>query len=435
MASTGATVLSLDQAVLPSTGTAPVRTALLDVNGDGLFDEKDIDNILRFLYFVDGTGAITHDLPTNTNADFSRYDLNGDGFTTASSSHRERFDLDRVGSTQYGTTLYSTVTQTIEGQQISFNESELTDVEILCYYAYSPLYAGDFDARKSLLDGRCGLSVNPNTVTLNAGQTQQFTALPASITVSWSTTCGSIDSTTGLYTAGNSSGSCTVTATNTADASVSATATVTVTAPSNIQLISRSSGVVAQVGVDASCTPNVDRDQRGSTAFGYYADGAGAGLTCTSPSTYSYYQGTITDVESASASQVSDVTQDPSTGVLTVTGNTTASTSVTITCNPSSPNCPLDGLNLTSSSSSISVAFDVVGTTAQPYNVPNLSLGDHCSAYLQNRVTFATTVLSNGQMGNVPPAKYTFGAGCSGPQPDVGFPYNNSASFTFVVGK
>ncbi|HEY1240005.1 MAG TPA: hypothetical protein VGF16_05585, partial [Bryobacteraceae bacterium] len=131
---------------------------------------------------------------------------------------------------------YSTVTQMIEGQPVGFDETDLTDVEILCYYAYSPLYAGNFDARKTLLDGRCGLSVSPKTVTLTSGQTQQFSALPASIAVTWSATCGSINSSTGLYTAANTGGSCTVRATSTADASVSATAAVTVTVPTTVTL-------------------------------------------------------------------------------------------------------------------------------------------------------------------------------------------------------
>jgi len=434
------TVLSLDQPGSPGSqltpAQAPIRLAILDVDGSRAFDENDINLFLQHYFFVDSNNQPTSVESNPTNVDFGRYDLNGDGFTGGPGI--AAFDLDRAQSKQFGATVYSSdVQQNIEGQTWHFNSNSLTDLQILCYYAYSPLYTGSPDARKSLLDGRCGLAVNPKTVTLNAGQTQQFTASPAIVTVTWSASCGSIDPNTGLYTAGASAGPCTVTATNTVNTDVSATATVTVSAPapSNIQLVSRSSGMFAQVGVDPSCTPDGDHDQKNSTAFGYYADAAGAGLTCTSPSFYSYYQGTITDVESASASQVSNVTQDPSTGVLTVTGNTTASTSAGITCNPSSPNCPLDGLNLTGSSSSISVAFDVVGTTAQPYNVPNLALGDRCQAYLQNRVTFATTFLSNGQMGTLPPAKYTFGAGCSAPSPEVGSPYNNSASFTFVVGR
>jgi len=222
-----ASVLSLDQAVEPTPTTAPIRLALLDADGDLAFTDKDIAIFLRFLYFVDGAGNITHDPPTNTNADFSRYDLNGDGFTTSDSSHTERFDLDRVGSTQYGATSYSIVTQKIEDQTVSFVESALTDVEILCYYAYSPLYTGNNNARKSLLFGRCGISIDPKTSILSEGQKQQFTVVaPEGVTVTWSADCGAIDQ-TGLYTA-TVPGTCKVTATSDLDKNVKDTAIVTV---------------------------------------------------------------------------------------------------------------------------------------------------------------------------------------------------------------
>ena len=52
----------------------------------------------------------------------------------------------------------------------------LTDIEILCYYAYSPLYQGNPDARKTLLRGRCGIGITPERVTLRSGQTQVFAA-------------------------------------------------------------------------------------------------------------------------------------------------------------------------------------------------------------------------------------------------------------------
>jgi hypothetical protein len=51
---------------------------------------------------------------------------------------------------------YTSVSQTIEDNSVSFNENSLTDLEILCYYAYSPLYTGDTDKRKDLLKEKCG---------------------------------------------------------------------------------------------------------------------------------------------------------------------------------------------------------------------------------------------------------------------------------------
>jgi hypothetical protein len=62
---------------------------------------------------------------------YGRYDLNGDGFTGG--TRTSRFDLDRVGSTQYGAAGYgSDVTQEIEGHTVHFNETQLTDLQVLC---------------------------------------------------------------------------------------------------------------------------------------------------------------------------------------------------------------------------------------------------------------------------------------------------------------
>ncbi len=84
--------------------------------------------------------------------------------------------------------------------------------------------------------------VSPGTISLNAGETQTFTAAAAGSTtnnnaVTWSVscigTCGSIVSTTGAYTAPSpitNATTVTVTATANADPSVSATATITLNA-------------------------------------------------------------------------------------------------------------------------------------------------------------------------------------------------------------
>src|SRR5207244_4453731 len=91
-----------------------------------------------------------HPIADPATADYDRFDLNGDGFTGG--SRREAFDLERVGSLQYGATHYAPdVTQEIEGQTVHFNSAAVTDFQILCYYAYSPLYTGDQQRRKTLL--------------------------------------------------------------------------------------------------------------------------------------------------------------------------------------------------------------------------------------------------------------------------------------------
>lgn len=228
-----ATVLSLDAAAPPNPANAPVRLEILNVNKNGAsadrFDEVDIAEFLNHFFFdANGNPVVEPSTP-----DYSRYDLNGDGFTGG--SRKARFDLDRVGSTQFGQTSYSTITQAVEGNLLEFNENALTDLDILCYYAYSDLYTGDRDVRRQLLsqlpgNQRCVFSVKPRTVTLTGGQAQQFEAIgaPANGAVTWTATCGTIDQNTGLFIAGGGAGSCTVRATSAADQTVFAEATVTV---------------------------------------------------------------------------------------------------------------------------------------------------------------------------------------------------------------
>jgi len=216
-----ASALSLDAAALPTAANAPVRLAILDVNDDGKFDEADLHTLLDKLFTSD-----------DTKQDYSRFDLNGDGFTGGSTT--ERFDLDRVGSTRFGATLYSNVMQSIEGGTVSFDENQLTDLEILCYYAYSDLYTGDPDARKQLTAGHCTISVtvDPAAVTLAPGGTQQFAATvrgTADPLVTWKVVEGDGSLTdTGLFTAGQTLGTATVRAISVVDPNAFGDATVTV---------------------------------------------------------------------------------------------------------------------------------------------------------------------------------------------------------------
>jgi len=91
------------------------------------------------------------------------------------------------------------------------------------------MHTADNDARKSLLDGRCGISISPKTATLSPGQRQQFAvSTPSDVTVTWSADCGTIDQ-NGLYTA-TAAGTCTVKAQSNTDPNVSDTAKVTIPA-------------------------------------------------------------------------------------------------------------------------------------------------------------------------------------------------------------
>ena len=141
-----ASVLSLDAAEPVTPASAPIRRALLDVNGDGAFTEADVQDFAAAL--VGATGQ-----PPRV---WDRHDLNGDGYSGAGTA---RFDLDRVGSLQYGLASYlPSVQQSYKGQTLTFDETALTDLQILCYYAYSALYTGAAAARDDKIGVACGFN-------------------------------------------------------------------------------------------------------------------------------------------------------------------------------------------------------------------------------------------------------------------------------------
>ncbi len=130
-------VLALDNAP-----DGDVRKALLDLAGfesgdpDGKFDENDLV----------AWGVLENTLPIRQGRggeefDETRYDLNGDGGLGVDDTGR--FDLDADGS-------FGSAVAMIEGANVTFNELAVTDLEILCYYAYSGLYTGDQTARTEL---------------------------------------------------------------------------------------------------------------------------------------------------------------------------------------------------------------------------------------------------------------------------------------------
>ena len=136
-------LLSLDQPGPPSSASYPVRLALLDLNGDGAFTETDLQTWATAVDPDRAAGA----------RDWSRHDLNGDGFTGGTGTRA--FDLDRTGSQRAGiTTVDPAIRFPAAGRTL--NENAATDAGILCYYAYSPLYTGDPAQAKTLLDPLAG---------------------------------------------------------------------------------------------------------------------------------------------------------------------------------------------------------------------------------------------------------------------------------------
>ncbi|KAB2869777.1 MAG: S8 family serine peptidase [Burkholderiaceae bacterium] len=118
----------------PAIGTPRIREALLDVDADGRFDERDLQR------FADAYGLANPTPPTPEARDYSRFDLNGDGATGGINALA--FDLDRAQVAAGGAPRFDAVERTIEDYSVTFNEPVLSDLQVLCYYAYSALYAG-----------------------------------------------------------------------------------------------------------------------------------------------------------------------------------------------------------------------------------------------------------------------------------------------------
>lgn len=126
-------VIDAFDAVLAAGGNE-ARTALVNISGGmNTFDEFDLTFFLN-------------DLPGTPTLDYGRLDLNGDGVTDGdlTLTNTDRLDLDNDGA-------FDTLTKTIGGQIVQFDEAALTDMDIMCYYAYDSLYTGSTWRRGGLL--------------------------------------------------------------------------------------------------------------------------------------------------------------------------------------------------------------------------------------------------------------------------------------------
>ncbi len=128
---------------------APARLAIFDVadsvgntGSNRAFDQYDLSAFVDAFVAAGGTAR-----------DFSRFDLNGDGYT-GGTARQARFNLDIDAASNYGA-----VMQDIDGTVVTYDENLVTDWEVLCYYAYSPLYAGVLAERTAVLGShlsKCG---------------------------------------------------------------------------------------------------------------------------------------------------------------------------------------------------------------------------------------------------------------------------------------
>ncbi|MGO4476212.1 S8 family serine peptidase [Massilia sp. 2TAF26] len=123
----GDALLSLDRTL----SDAPIRLAMLQASGDLKLDFDDTDTKL----FLD---ALFPETP-NPKPDFSRFDLNGDGFT-GGAGRRRPFDL-KFASGLGNYSVVETIDRYPSGTPITaISESGLTDFEILCYYVNSSMF-------------------------------------------------------------------------------------------------------------------------------------------------------------------------------------------------------------------------------------------------------------------------------------------------------
>ncbi|MBL8200338.1 MAG: S8/S53 family peptidase [Chromatiales bacterium] len=224
-----ATVLSLDPAGDPDPATWVIRRTLLDPDRSGQFTEIDLTAfIARYFEPPSLSEQVVPDKP-----DYSEYDLNGDGYTGGPT--RASFDLDRSGSTRYGAAQLSQIELQVAGERLGIDEQAVTDLDVLCYYAYSPLYQGRDDERERLLANRCVLIsvvVIPGARNVVPLGSVGFAADVLGTTdprVTWSVPGGggTIDQ-NGVFTAGPDLGNFTVRARSVVDSSIYADALVSV---------------------------------------------------------------------------------------------------------------------------------------------------------------------------------------------------------------
>ena len=144
-----AAVLTFDGDITTDGDTAaPVRKAILDFNSDGYFNQDDLT------IFADSMQLPTADNPIpllSSLTAYNRLNLNGAGGLFGLTDMTARFDLDPLGLPTGAPSKYGNLSYTIDNNSITLDENSLTDLDILCYYAYSPLYLGDEQTRSTLL--------------------------------------------------------------------------------------------------------------------------------------------------------------------------------------------------------------------------------------------------------------------------------------------
>ncbi|MEO7244378.1 MAG: S8 family serine peptidase [Rubrivivax sp.] len=165
-------VLALDAGAAPTPATARMRLAALDVepagNPDGDFDLADLQAFRNA--YLDSAGAPREP----ATPDYSRFDLNGDGFTGGRKT--TPMDVDPTGSTRFGAPVLTRLQLPLGNATLSIDETAVTDAQALCFYAKSALYSGtDLAARDALLAQLCPVA---GTVSISLFQPTDPILLP-----------------------------------------------------------------------------------------------------------------------------------------------------------------------------------------------------------------------------------------------------------------
>lgn len=186
-----AALLNLDVQVSDNVFDAPTRRRLLQPNAlasSPVFGFAHAREFLRHIY----PSAYTSPPTVTSEADFSEYDLNGDGLI-GDPSKRAPFDL-RFDQSLGQKPSFDTLTRYPNGVSVTLDEKSVSDFEVLCYYVNSALYSGaqaDRDAFDNELKaistqlGRTVTCAEPAPVLLKVETTNPgWIGLPANIFLS-----------------------------------------------------------------------------------------------------------------------------------------------------------------------------------------------------------------------------------------------------------
>jgi hypothetical protein len=170
-------------------GNAEPRRSLHDVAGsgpsrgsNGAFDANDVEYTLAQF---GGSAAF----------DYGRLDFNGDGWTDGAQGSSRTAPVELNGDDTR-----ATIQQSLEGYDRAFDETAVTDFEVLCFDAYGSPYNGDTKPRNRMLGEPCGI-VDVEITHPSAGSRfveGEAIAVEADITIN-----GQHDGTVSLRTGGN----------------------------------------------------------------------------------------------------------------------------------------------------------------------------------------------------------------------------------------